>query len=162
MISGLAEMATRDRAWHAIDGCDVEAGLATRPGGLSNAEVEERLARFGPNELGDDGSLGALAMLLDQVRSPLVVILVVAGVVTTILGEYADATVIAAVVVLNTLVGFVQERQAERSVRALLLLVSPRARVVRNHEDWEIESKELVPGDVVLLESGRGFPPISA
>ncbi len=130
----------------------------TRVEGLTSEDVQERLARYGPNELKDDGGPSALAMLLDQVRSPLVVILVVAGGVTAILGEYADAIVIGAVVVLNTVVGFVQERQAERSVRALLLLVSPRARVVRNHEDWEVESRELVPGDVVLLESGARVP----
>ncbi|HEY7037094.1 MAG TPA: HAD-IC family P-type ATPase [Thermomicrobiales bacterium] len=159
MTSDLAEIAAVSaRPWHSLDDTEVEDRLATHPGGLCREEVRARLARYGPNELMDDAGPSGLATLLDQVRSPLVVILVVAGVVTALLGEYADAVVIAVVVVLNTTVGFVQERQAERSVRALLLLVSPRARVVRDHADWEVESRELVPGDVVLLESGARVP----
>jgi Ca2+-transporting ATPase len=117
-----------------------------------------RLAHYGPNELGDDDGPDGLTTLLNQVLHPLVVVLIVAGLVTALLGEYADATAIGAIVVLKTAVGFVQERQAERSVRALLLPISPRARVVRNNEDWEVESRDLVPGDIVLLESGARVP----
>jgi magnesium-transporting ATPase (P-type) len=145
-------------SWHALSLTEVETRLETGAGGLSRAEALQRLGRFGPNQIDEAKGQGDFSILLDQVRSPLVMVLVAAGAVTAFLGEYADGVVIAAVVVLNSVVGFVQERQAERSVRALLLLVSPHARVVRDHTDWEIESRELVPGDIVLLESGARVP----
>lgn len=148
----------RDVAWHAFDILTVESRLDARASGLTSDEVQKRLVRFGPNEVESDTAPSALVMLLNQVRSPLVIILAVAGVVTTALAEYSDAIVIGAVVILNTVVGYIQERQAEHSVQSLLHLVSPRARVIRAQEDHEIASRELVPGDVVLLESGARIP----
>jgi Ca2+-transporting ATPase len=99
-----------------------------------------------------------LAILLHQFRSPLIYILLVATAVTLFLGEYIDAGVIAAVLALKAVIGFVQEHRAEHSVRALMQLVSPHARVIRGGREREVESRELVPGDLVLLESGVRVP----
>jgi Ca2+-transporting ATPase len=144
----------REPAWHALPPEQVAARLATGERGLSRDEATERLARYGPNALREAPPPNNLLILLHQFQSPLIAILVVAGVVTTLLGEFIDAAAIAAVLLLNALIGFVQERQAEHSVRSLLRLVAPRARVVRDGHEWEIDSREVVPGDVVVLETG--------
>jgi Ca2+-transporting ATPase len=144
----------REPTWHALPSEQVAKRLATGERGLSQAEAAKRLARYGPNALREAPPPSNLLILLHQFQSPLIAILVVAAVVTTLLGEYLDAGAIAAVLLLNALIGFVQERQAERSVRSLLRLVAPRARVVRDGHEREIESRQIVPGDVVALETG--------
>ena len=149
---------SRQTNWHSLSAPEAESRLLTSTHGLSNQEASARIGRYGPNQVEAVGGPSQLAMLLNQIRSPLVLVLIVAGVVTALLGEYADSVVIIAVVILNTIVGFVQERQAERSIRSLLLLVGPRAHVIRERKDMEIDSRELVPGDVVLLESGARVP----
>jgi magnesium-transporting ATPase (P-type) len=142
------------RPWHELDRAEVESALGTGPRGLARAEVAARLERHGPNQLDEAPPTPVWATLLHQFTSPLIYILLLAAVVTLLLREYADAAVIAAVLVLNAVIGFTQERKAERSVRALMHLVAPRARVIREGREWEVESRELVPGDLVLLESG--------
>jgi Ca2+-transporting ATPase len=142
------------RAWHALDRAGVEAVLGTGPYGLSRAEADARLARHGPNRLEEVPPPSNLAILLHQFRSPLIYILLLAALVTVVLGEYIDTGVIASTLVINATIGFTQERRAEQAVRALMKLAAPRARVIREGRDWEVESTDLVPGDLVLLESG--------
>jgi Ca2+-transporting ATPase len=144
--------------WYAIDPAAVETRLATRRDGLTSVEVDTRQVEFGPNELEEAPPPGVFAVLLHQFTNPLIYLLVLATIVTVVLGEYADSGVIAFVLALNAVIGFTQERRAEKSVRALMQLLTPRARVVRDGHEWEIESRELVPGDVVLLESGVRVP----
>jgi magnesium-transporting ATPase (P-type) len=145
-------------AWHTLDRPRVEKLLGTGPGGLDPHEVEPRLRRHGPNLLEEAPPPSPLAILLHQFRSPLIYILLLAVLVTTALAEYIDAAVIAAVLALNALIGFIQEYRAEESVRALMRLAAPRARVIRGGREREVESRELVPGDLVLLESGVRVP----
>jgi calcium-translocating P-type ATPase len=149
-----AEQAVAPTDWHAREPGEVAALLDTGPHGLSRAEARARLERYGPNQLEEAPPPSALAVLLHQFRSPLIYILVIAAVVTVTLGDYIDASVIAAVLILNAAIGFIQERRAEQSVRALMRLLAPHARVIRDGREWEVESRELVPGDLVLLESG--------
>jgi magnesium-transporting ATPase (P-type) len=144
--------------WHALATEEVEERLGASRSGLTSAEAEERLARHGPNTIEEDKPPSDLAILLHQFTSPLIYILLAAGVVTIIIGEYIDAGVIAVVLALNAIIGFVQERQAERSVRALRSLVAPKATVLRDGGERELDSADLVPGDLVLLESGRRVP----
>jgi magnesium-transporting ATPase (P-type) len=146
------------RAWHVLDQAEVEATLGTGAHGLGDAEVEARLARYGPNQIAEAPPPSALAILLHQFQSPLIYILLVATAITVLLREWVDAGVIAAVLLLNAIIGFTQERRAELSVRALMRLVSPHARVIRSGREREVESRELVPGDLVLLESGARVP----
>jgi calcium-translocating P-type ATPase len=144
--------------WYAIDPSAVEARLGTTHDGITSAEADARRAVYGPNELEEVPPPSTLAILLHQFKSPLIYLLVLATAVTLALGEYVDAGVIAFVLALNALIGFTQERRAEESVRALMQLLSPHARVVRDGHDWEIDSRDVVPGDVVLLESGVRVP----
>jgi magnesium-transporting ATPase (P-type) len=150
--------AARSVAWHSMPATDVEQRLRTDAHGLSAEEAADRLARFGPNQLDDEPPTPVLVVLARQFRSPLIYILLAATVVTVLLEEYLDASVIAAVLVLNAVIGFTQERKAEGAVRALQQLVVPHARVVRDGREREIDSRDLVPGDVVLLEPGSRLP----
>jgi magnesium-transporting ATPase (P-type) len=140
--------------WHSLTVDEVRERLSTSDRGLSHDEARERLEQYGPNKVEDEPPPSPFVVLLRQFRSPLIYILLVATVVTILLEEFIDAAVIGAVLALNAVIGFTQERKAEGAVRALMQLVVPRARVVRDGHEWEIDSTELVPGDVVLLESG--------
>jgi magnesium-transporting ATPase (P-type) len=149
----------QEHDWHALAPDEVVTTLDTDlEDGLTTAEAERRLERYGRNELRPDEPKSNLAILLDQFTSPLIYILLVAAVVTIAIDEYTDAAVIAAVLVINAVIGFIQERRADRSVHALMQLASPTSTVVRDGEQREIDSAGLVPGDVVLLASGTLVP----
>ncbi len=120
--------------------------------------MEERLKYYGLNTLPEQEALSRFKILLHQFKSPLIYILIVAAVVTTLLEEYIDTGVIVAVVILNAIVGFFQEYKAETSLRALKRMVVAKARVIRDGKEEEIPSEELVPGDIVLLSSGIKVP----
>jgi Ca2+-transporting ATPase len=126
--------------------------------GLSEQEARERIARHGLNKLEDEERINLFTLALHQFTSPLIAILLVAGLVTFLLGEVADTLVIMAVVLLNAVIGFTQEYKAEESVRALKNLVVSKARVLRDGREHEVPSTELVPGDIVLLTSGDRVP----
>ncbi len=132
--------------------------LGSGPGGIDPAEAGARLARFGPNELPAEQAGGALTIAARQFRSPLVYILFAAGVVTVLLAEYLDAAVIAVVLAMNALVGFLQEFRAERSMAALRRLAGTRARVLRGDRELEVDAQAIVPGDVVVVEAGSRIP----
>jgi calcium-translocating P-type ATPase len=144
--------------WHALEKEELLRRLEATPEGLSEQEAKARLERFGPNELEDEPPIKPLAVLLHQFTSPLIYILIIAAVVTLAIGEYIDSIVIAAVLILNAVIGFVQEHRAESAARALRQMVSPKARVQRDGRVKEIDSVNLVPGDLVLLESGDRIP----
>lgn len=117
--------------WHALDPATVEEALGTRPTGLSDGEAAARLRRHGPNEVPGPRPVSDAAILFRQLRSPLLLVLVAALAVSVAVGETVDAVVIAAVVVLDATIGFLQERHAESAVRALRGLLAPRARPPR-------------------------------
>ena len=144
--------------WYQMDTEAVLTESGTRPEGLTTSEVEERLQRFGPNGLPEEEGLSRLKILLHQFTSPLIYILIVSAAVTAILKEYIDTGVILAVVIINAIVGYLQEHKAETSVRALKRMIVPKARVIRDGSEVEIPSEELVPGDIVLLASGARVP----
>jgi Ca2+-transporting ATPase len=126
--------------------------------GLSSQEAERRLLEHGPNELIDRGSKNPWLILLRQFTEFLVVILILAALVSAILGEWVDAAVIMAIVVLNAILGFTQEYRAEQAMAALKKLAVPTVRVRRDGEIQEISSTSLVVGDVVILEAGNVVP----
>lgn len=144
--------------WHALEASEVERRFETGSRGLTEAEATARLEVHGPNKLEEEPPPSPLVVFVRQFRSPLIFILLVAMVVTLLLGEYLDSIVIGAVLLLNAGIGFAQERKAEGAVRALMQLVVPTARVIRDGQDQEIDSRELVVGDLVLLESGTRVP----
>ncbi len=149
---------TESMEWHGMTARSVEERFATGPHGLTDDEASIRLAEVGPNRLEEQPPTPATIVFVRQFRSPLIYILLIALGVTLVLGEHLDASVIATVLVLNAVIGYVQERRAEGAVRALMKLITPQARVIRGGQEWEIESTELVPGDVVLLEPGTRVP----
>lgn len=144
--------------WHAYPVGEVEAAFSTSPHGLSAAEATDRLTRYGPNELQAEAPPSLLRIFLQQFSNTFILILVVAAVVTLALGELLDTLLIAVALLLNAVIGAYQERRAADAVRALMRLVVPHCRVVRDGQEWDIDSRELVPGDVVVLESGSRVP----
>lgn len=155
---GRAAEAPEDGRWHARPVDEVARLLETSNRGLTAAEAARRRERYGPNRLGEERQTPAVVVLLRQFRSPLVVIMLVAFVIVLLLKEYLDALFVGAALALNAIVGVTQERKAERTVRSLAKLVVPRARVIRDGEEQEIDSADLVPGDLVVLESGAWVP----
>ncbi|HVN22666.1 MAG TPA: cation-translocating P-type ATPase [Syntrophorhabdales bacterium] len=126
--------------------------------GLTQAEADARMQKLGPNELDERPRPGFLRMLLDQFNNFLVIILIIAAVVSLLLGEYVDALAIMVIVILNAIVGVVQESKAEQSLAALKKMAAPNAQVIRDGHQKAIPSRELVPGDVVLVEAGNYIP----
>jgi len=126
--------------------------------GLTSEEAQKRLKEFGPNQLDKKKDFSSLKVFLSQFKSPLVYILVFAGIVTFFLREFSDSIVIFAAVFLNTALGFYQERKAQKSLAALHSLLSLKAEVIRNGKQQEIEATEIVPGDLVVLTIGSRVP----
>jgi Ca2+-transporting ATPase len=126
--------------------------------GLTSPEVQERRKQFGENRLPVEKSTPAWAILLSQVKSPLVYIILVAALVSLVAREYGDFAIIMAVVVIDVILGFVQEYQAQKTYTALKGLLKPTTTVLRDGERCEVEVWELVPGDLVLLNAGEKVP----
>jgi magnesium-transporting ATPase (P-type) len=146
------------RPWHTLAVSEVEEWLASPPGGLSGEEAARRLAEAGPNEVPGVAPKRWWQILLHQFRDPLIYILLVAAAVTLALRDYTDTWVILAVLALNALIGFVQEVRAQQEMLALATLAAPRAEVLRGGRVRGVASRELVPGDRVLLTSGSRVP----
>lgn len=144
--------------WHALNTEAVFAGLSSGPGGLSGAEASRRLADTGPNELSIAGATPWWRVLLRQFISPLIGILLVAAVVTLVQQHWVDAGAIFLILCINAALGFFQERKAEAAVLALQSLSTPSCRVLRDGTEQVIPGRDVVPGDVVLLESGERVP----
>ncbi|MFO7675285.1 MAG: cation-translocating P-type ATPase [bacterium] len=146
-------------AWHQLP---PEAALArlgsSRERGLGAEDAARRLAESGPNALVERGMKSPWLMLLEQFTSVMVVILIAAAAISLVLHETTDAIVIGVIVVLNALLGFFQEYRAEKAMQALKRLAVPVVRVRRDGRVVELSSRELVPGDVVLLEAGSHVP----
>jgi len=144
--------------WYQRDEREVFGELQTSEQGLSLAEASQRLHKYGPNTLPEEEGVSRLKIVLHQFTSPLIYILLAAAVVTATLGDYIDTGVIVSILILNAIIGFIQENKAETSVRALKSMVVSRAKVVREGREKEIVTEDLVPGDVVLLSSGIRVP----
>lgn len=126
--------------------------------GLSGKEATERIQRYGPNRLEGGKEKSILGMALDQLKDFLVLILIVAAVISILLGEELEGIVILAIVVLNTFLGVYQENKASNALKALKEMASPHAKALRDGQVVEIASHEVVPGDVVILEAGDYIP----
>ena len=126
--------------------------------GLSQAEAQRRLAEHGPNELIDRGLKSPWLILWEQLTAVMVVILIIAALVSALLGDYKDAIAIMAIVILNAILGFSQEYRAEKAMAALKKMAVPTVKVRRDGRVQEISARDLVPGDIVLLEAGDVVP----
>jgi P-type Ca2+ transporter type 2C len=147
------------KLWYQQSITDVLEKLNTnQETGLTETAVKQLLAEIGPNELVDKGIKSPWLILLDQFKDLMVLILIFAAIVSGFLGELNDVIVILAIVVLNAALGFSQEYRAEQAIAALKKLAVPTVRVRRDAHIMEISARELVPGDVVLLEAGNLIP----
>lgn len=126
--------------------------------GLTAQEARGRLDEFGPNALEERRRTSRLSRLLVQVRNPLIVILIMAGIVTAALGDWVDSSVILAVVVINTVIGWVQENRAQRALESVRELLVTSATVIRDGHHEIVDAREVVPGDLVVLEAGDRVP----
>ncbi|MGZ8821276.1 MAG: cation-transporting P-type ATPase [Aeromicrobium sp.] len=150
---------TETTAHHSLAGHEVVLLMETDPhAGLTTVEAAERLERFGPNTLPHAEKAGMLLRFLRQFQHPLIYVLLGAGATTAALGEVVDACVIFGVVVINAIVGFIQESKAEAALDALQAMVRTEARVVRDGRTVVVSSDELVPGDLVRMEAGDKVP----
>ncbi len=142
--------------WHRLEQAELLRELdADAENGLPIDEASRRLARSGRNEIHGAGSRGPWQILWQQLTALMVVILIVAATISALLGDYKDAAAIAAIVVLNAVLGFLQEYRAEKAMAALQHLSVPSSRVRRAGRTIEISSSEIVPGDLVFLEAGN-------
>ncbi|AKB69483.1 calcium-transporting P-type ATPase, PMR1-type [Methanosarcina mazei] len=132
--------------------------LDTSETGLSSGEAENRLKKYGKNELKEEEKTSAVKLFLSQFKSFLILILIVAALVSAFLGELVDALVILFTVFLAGVLGFVQEYRAEESIKLLKSLTSPEALVVRNGKEVKVLSSLLVPGDILILQAGDRIP----
>jgi Ca2+-transporting ATPase len=145
--------------WHALGTDEVVRRLGTsEQAGLTSAEAGQRLARHGPNQLTEKPRPTILELLVEQLRSFVVGLLIVAAVVSAVVGEWIDAAAILAIVLLNAILGLVQEARAEEALAALKRMAAPEAHAVRDGRRVDVPAGALVPGDLVLLEAGNYVP----
>jgi len=158
-------MQPRDRAehdtasaWHAQDSASVGRQLEVGDGGLTHAQAAQRLAAHGPNRLPEARRRGPLMRLLLQFHNVLLYVMLGAASITAWLGHWVDTGVLLAAVVINAIIGFIQEGKAESALASIRAMLSPQAIVLRDGTRHEIDAAALVPGDLVLLASGDRVP----
>ena len=145
-------------AWYNLGVDETLNRLGSSPAGLSNEEARKRLERYGPNELVRTSRKSPLVMFLSQFNNLLILILIIAAALSAALEGWVDAAVIMIIVFLNAILGFVQENRAEKALEALKVLAAPKSRALRGKEPHTVETKNLVPGDVILLAAGDKVP----
>lgn len=144
--------------WHKLDQQQVNQQLNTGPAGLTQDEVTRRQQQYGPNQLPEPPRRSWPIRLLAQFHNVLIYALMVAAVVTAVLGHRVDSGVIVAVLLINALVGFIQEGKAEKAIDAVRNMLSQHALVIRNGHRLLIPAEQLVPGDTVFIQSGDRVP----
>ena len=154
----LEDKPIKPQEWHTLKAEDVLRNLAVQSKGLTTEEAQRRLEQYGPNQLQEAPRPAFLQMLWEQLNNFVVILLIVASVVSALLGDYVEAAAIMAIVVLNAVLGIVQERRAEEALAALKKLAAPDAQVLRDGSRKSIPAYELVPGDIVFLEAGNFIP----
>ncbi|MBI5666746.1 MAG: cation-translocating P-type ATPase [Chloroflexi bacterium] len=150
---------TISQPWHTLDMDATLQTLAVNVNeGLSESQVTQRQQQYGPNELVERGLKSPLAILWEQITNPLVLLLIFAAIISAFLGKADSVIAIAAIVVLNAVLGVVQEYRAEQAMAALKKMAAPLVRVRRAGQLADIPARDLVPGDIVLLEAGSVVP----
>ena len=138
--------------WHQKDIKEVFELLKSSENGLPSEDVAKRLHEYGPNELIEIKKKTPFMMFLDQFKDFMIMVLIAAAVVSGIIGEMVDTVAIIIIVILNAIIGFVQEYRAEKAMMALKEMAAPTALALRDNQVITIPASELVPGDLVMLE----------
>jgi len=146
------------QSWHQLAADDALAAQKTTPDGLTTEEAARRLAEHGPNRLTPSAKRGPLLRFLLQFHNVLIYVLLAAAGVTALLAHWVDTAVIVGVVVINAFIGFIQEGKAEQAMEAIRRMLSPEATVLREGKREVVAAETLVPGDIVLLQSGDKVP----
>ncbi|MCJ7723078.1 MAG: HAD-IC family P-type ATPase, partial [Anaerolineales bacterium] len=167
--SSVPKMEPQEKAWHALSPQEVLEHLKVNDDGLTSTQAAERIGQYGHNQLTEKPRPGFLAMLWDQLNNFVVMLLIAASLVSGLIGwneylksgstaEFIDAAAIMAIVVLNAVLGIIQERRAEEALAALKKLAAPEAHLLRDGHRTSIPARDLVPGDIVFLEAGNYIP----
>ncbi|WP_455258189.1 HAD-IC family P-type ATPase, partial [Peptoniphilus asaccharolyticus] len=144
--------------WYNKTSEEVFSELHTSSRGLSTEVAVKKLEEYGRNELKKESKTPFTQKLLAQILDPMIIILMIASVISAVVGEVVDAVIIIAIVLINTVLSLYQEGRAEAAIEALQKMSSPKAKIVRDGRQIEIDSTELVPGDYVILETGDIVP----
>lgn len=152
-------MEGEDVMWFTKSSDAVVAELVTDPStGLSTEEANKRLEKIGPNAFNESKKPSMIMLFFEQIKSPLIYILIVAAIISIVVGEYSDSVIIVLVILLNGVIGVIQEANAEKALDELKKMTTPKAIVKRDGNLKEIPSEQLVPGDIVLIDAGRFIP----
>lgn len=146
------------KSWHSMEIDEVTHALNVTMDGLSSEDVEKRLQEFGPNELKKEKGKSPVRLFLEQFTDILIVILLVATALSMAIGEVYDAIVIITIVMACAVLGFTQEYKAEKALEALKKMTAPTATVLRNGKEVQLETRDIVPGDIILLYTGGKVP----
>ncbi|MCX5997370.1 MAG: cation-translocating P-type ATPase [Chloroflexi bacterium] len=146
------------KPWHNLTIRETFGYLASSSDGLTSGEAQHRLEEYGFNELGDEDRISPWLLLLEQFKNILIIILLIAVVLSAFLGELTDAIVIFIIILFAAGLGFIQEYRAERAIQALKRMAAPLASVLRDEVETEVPSREVVPGDVVIIRTGDRVP----
>ncbi len=144
--------------WYAISVEETLKQTGTTQEGLDDAALQQKLAEHGKNELTAKKKISPLAIFFRQFIDVMILVLIVAAIISSFIGEFSDTIVIIVIILLNAVIGFVQEYRAEKAMDALNKMSAPSSRVIRNGKEVELPSIELVPGDIVLLQEGNTVP----
>jgi Ca2+-transporting ATPase len=147
-----------DSAWHSKEPEQVLSELKVGSEGLDEQEAQRRLEEYGYNELTEKKGITPLQIFLGQFKDIFVIMLLIATAISFAIGEIVDALVIAVIVILNAVVGFIQEYRSEKAMEAMKKLTAPKARVLRGGNEIIVPAREIVPGDIVLFEAGDRVP----
>ena len=145
-------------AWHSLESDVIFSRLTTGTGGLKTDEVLGRLKQYGPNRLSPPKKRSTFERFVAQFRNVLIYVLLSAGALTALLGHWVDAGVIIVVVLLNAVIGFIQEGKAEKALEAIRTMLSSQAMVIRESKRSVLPADQLVPGDIVFVQSGDKVP----
>lgn len=154
----MATTGQHEANWHQLTVTETFAQLNSTPDGLTEEEANHRLEAHGPNEIQSQHRISPWAILFEQFKNVLIIILLIATIASSLLGHGLEAIVIAVIVLFAVLLGFFQEYRAERAIDALREMTAPTAKVIRNGKELSIPARDLVPGDVILLHSGDKVP----
>ncbi|MBW2966592.1 HAD-IC family P-type ATPase [Candidatus Woesearchaeota archaeon] len=144
--------------YYNISGSEAIKLLKSSEKGLTKNEAEKRLEEFGYNELQKEKRLTTLTLFISQFKNALILLLIFAGFLSLFLGERIESIAIFGIVFLNAILGFIQEYKAEKAIEALEKISAPTAKVLRDGEEQKIPAREVVPGDILLLEAGDIVP----
>ncbi|UQD56500.1 cation-translocating P-type ATPase [Flavobacterium sp. K5-23] len=144
--------------WHLLPLSDISRLLNTTPSGIATSIASERLIEYGGNQIEDKKKKTVLRMLLHQLTDFMILILIAVAIISGFIGDLVDTIIILAIILVNAIIGFIQEFRAEKAMEALKDMTPSNARVIREGNTFEIPAFDLVPGDVVLLEAGNRIP----